>query len=222
MKGRKFGGAEQRHCCISWRSYSISILLTGGYCKHSIAPLLEISHIVAYREEKRRVSFADKGSSEILVVKMTEVNQINKKILEKMIKLEKLIKSFGAKNDEIATSTILLNKEVEQKVESLEGMHATALSCRRRFSPEWILDSGASRHVTGAQSELLSYKSHPSTNKETIQTVDGTWQPIKGIGTVNCPPSINLTSVLHVPSFPVNLLSLSALVDQIDCRPSFF
>ena len=27
--------------------------------------------------------------------------------------------------------------------------------------------------------------------------------------------------MLHVPSFPVNLLSLSALVDQIDCRVSF-
>ena len=50
---------------------------------------------------------------------------------------------------------------------------------------------------------------------------DGTCQPIKGIDTINCTPSINLTSVLHVPSFPVNLLSLSALVDQIDCRVSF-
>ena len=39
---RKLGGAEQRDCCVSW-SYSISIfLLTGGYCKQSIALLLVI------------------------------------------------------------------------------------------------------------------------------------------------------------------------------------
>jgi hypothetical protein len=50
-----------------------------------------------------------------------------------------------------------------------------------------------------------------------MQTVDGTPQPIKGVGTVQCTP-IKLSSVLHVPAFPVNLVSLSALVDQLDCR----
>jgi hypothetical protein len=34
---------------------------------------------------------------------------------------------------------------------------------------------------------------------------------------VQCTP-IKLSSVLHVPAFPVNLVSLSALVDQLDCR----
>jgi len=85
----------------------------------------------------------------------------------------------------------------------------------------WILDSGASKHVTGQSNEFASYTPYPSTYKETIQTADGTHQPIKGVGTVKCSPSIMLSSVLHVPSFPVNLLSLSALVDQMDCRVSF-
>ena len=69
------------------------------------------------------------------MAKMMEVNQVNEKILEKLVELEKLIKSIGAKNDEIATSTILLNKKVEQKVESLDGMHANVLSCMRSFFP---------------------------------------------------------------------------------------
>jgi hypothetical protein len=43
---------------------------------------------------------------------------------------------------------------------------------------------------------------------------------MKGVGTVMS-PSITLSSVLHVPSFPANLLSLSALVDQMDCLVSF-
>ena len=67
------------------------------------------------------------------MAKMMEVNQVNEKILEELVELEKLIKSIGAKNDEIATSTVLLNKEVEQKVESLDGMNANALSCRSFF-----------------------------------------------------------------------------------------
>jgi hypothetical protein len=40
----------------------------------------------------------------------------------------------------------------------------------------WILDSGASTHVTG-RSEFASYASYPPTHKETIQTADGTYQP---------------------------------------------
>ena len=82
----------------------------------------------------------------------------------------------------------------------------------------WILDSGASKHVTGTLSEFASYNPFAPMRNETIQTADGTAQPIKGVGTVQCPPSITLSSDLYVPSFPVNLVSLSALVDHMDCR----
>jgi hypothetical protein len=45
--------------------------------------------------------------------------------------------------------------------------------------------------------------------------------PISGIGLVRCSPSITLSLVLHVPSFPVNLLSVSSLVDQLNCTVLF-
>jgi transposase InsO family protein len=82
---------------------------------------------------------------------------------------------------------------------------------------EWILDSGASKHVTGNIREFDSYSQYPPTHRGTIQTADGTAQSIKGVGTVQCTPNIKLSSVLHVPAFPVNLVSLSALIDQQDC-----
>jgi hypothetical protein len=50
----------------------------------------------------------------------------------------------------------------------------------------WILDSGASTHVTCRRSEFASYAPHPPTHKETIQTADGTYQPVIGVGTVRC------------------------------------
>lgn len=64
----------------------------------------------------------------------------------------------------------------------------------------WILDSGASRHVTGMSSEFTSYTPYSYTRKETIQTADGTSQLINGVGTVHCTPSITLALVLYVPS----------------------
>ena len=67
--------------------------------------------------------------------------------------------------------------------------HASILS--QRSHPDWILDSGASKHVAGTSMEFESYIPYPPTCKETIQTADGTSQPIKGIGTIQCTPLLN-------------------------------
>ena len=83
---------------------------------------------------------------------------------------------------------------------------------------DWVLDSGASKHVASSSKEFVSYTQYPPTCNETIQTVDGTSQRIKGVGIVQCTPNIKLSSVLHVPAFPLNLVSFSALIDDIDCR----
>jgi hypothetical protein len=83
---------------------------------------------------------------------------------------------------------------------------------------EWVLDSGVSKHVAGKSCVFESYHKTPPTHKGTIQTADGTKQPIIGVGTVKCTSNISLKSVLHVPVFPVNLVSLSALIDGIDCN----
>jgi hypothetical protein len=99
-----------------------------------------------------------------------------------------------------------------------EGNYAHAFVPTQVTQLKWILDSGASKHVTGTSSEFTSYIKYPPTRKEIIQTADGTPQPIKGVGTVQCTQSIKLSSVLYVPTFPVNLISLSVLVDQLDCR----
>src|SRR5436190_1701404 len=52
---------------------------------------------------------------------------------------------------------------------------------------------------------------------ETVQTVDGTFQPIRGTGSAHYTPSITLSSILHVPSFPVNLMSVSCAIDDLKC-----
>jgi hypothetical protein len=46
---------------------------------------------------------------------------------------------------------------------------------------------------------------------ESIQTADGTAQPVVGKGTVNY-GSVTLSNDLHVPSFLINLLSINAII----------
>jgi len=96
-----------------------------------------------------------------------------------------------------------------------KGTQAQALASTYRHGIEWIIDSGASKHVIGISSSFKTYTPH--SYSETIQTADGTSQSIHGVGSVECTPSLYLSSVLHVPSFPVNLLSVSSLVDQFKC-----
>jgi hypothetical protein len=100
-----------------------------------------------------------------------------------------------------------------------KGTHAQALASTYRHNIEWVIDSGASKHVTGISSVFKTYTPH--SYSETIQTTDGTSQPIHGVGSIECTPSLCLSSILHVPSFPVNLLSISSLVDQFKCIVTF-
>ena len=92
-----------------------------------------------------------------------------------------------------------------------KGTQAQALASTYRHNIEWVIDLGASKHVTGTSSSFKTYTPH--SYSETIQTADGTSQPIHGVGSIECTPFLCLSSVLHVPSFPVNLLSVSSLID---------
>jgi hypothetical protein len=60
----------------------------------------------------------------------------------------------------------------------------------------------------------IIYTTIPSTQKETIEIGDGTAHPVRGVGTTKCTPSIILSFVLYVPSFPINLLLLSDFVNH--------
>jgi hypothetical protein len=66
-------------------------------------------------------------------------------------------------------------------------------------------------------SDSIMFKSYkPLSDKEKVQTADGTFCSIAGIGNVTCTPNIQLSSVLHVPNFTNNLMSVSQLVDDLN------
>ncbi|KAJ0971969.1 hypothetical protein J5N97_019928 [Dioscorea zingiberensis] len=77
---------------------------------------------------------------------------------------------------------------------------------------DWVVDSGASHHVTTDLSNLSLHQ--PYTETETVVIGDGTCLPITHTGSMclsTLHDSLSLTNVLHVPSMSLNLISVLAL-----------
>jgi transposase InsO family protein len=92
--------------------------------------------------------------------------------------------------------------------------------CYNHCKASWLIDSGASRHMAGNHEVFSSYV--PEKREQIVKLADGSSQIILGSGTVMCSPDMSLSSVLHVPSFPINLLSISCITKELNCAAIFF
>ena len=71
----------------------------------------------------------------------------------------------------------------------------------------WIIDSGASDHMTSLSSLFKTYS--PCSGNKKIRIVDGSFSAIAGEGSITLSKHIDLKNVLHVPKLSYNLLSVS-------------
>jgi hypothetical protein len=65
-----------------------------------------------------------------------------------------------------------------------EGTQAQALASSYKHHIDWVIDSGTSKHFIEESHSFTTYIPYP--HSETIQIVDGTSQPIHGVGSVEC------------------------------------
>jgi len=87
-------------------------------------------------------------------------------------------------------------------------------------SRHWILDSGASFHVTGIQNKFDSL--HLSNKFPSINIDDDTQSHVLRNKVVHPTPSLTLTNILYVPKFSVSLFSISQLTKQNNYKVTFF
>ena len=79
----------------------------------------------------------------------------------------------------------------------------------------WVLDSGATDHITGNESLLSSLST--SGYLPCVTMANGSQIQSQGLGTANPLPSLSLDNVLYIPGSPFNLLSISRLTSSLDC-----
>ena len=80
-------------------------------------------------------------------------------------------------------------------------------------SNDWLIDSGASKHMTGFKESFVKLSEHESPHK--VKLGDDYQYPIKGSGEssykLDSGKSLKMKNVLFVPGLKKNLLSISAL-----------
>ena len=84
----------------------------------------------------------------------------------------------------------------------------------------WVIDSGASAHMTGTPSILPSY--HPNSSIPNVHIADDRLCPVRGSGTSRAIATLSLHNVLYVPRFPTNPLSISARTKTLNCGVLFY
>jgi Reverse transcriptase (RNA-dependent DNA polymerase) len=82
----------------------------------------------------------------------------------------------------------------------------------------WIIDSGASDHMTPIAQKICQKEC----SNHHINMPNGTSVHASQLGKAKLGPNLELTNVLHVPSFSQNLLSVSKLTKANNCAAIFF
>ena len=97
----------------------------------------------------------------------------------------------------------------------------TGTLCLTTYSMNvWIIDSGASDHMCHDIHQFVNYTSIENENQE-VTIPDGTKQKIKCKGTVILHNGITQHDVLFVVKFKYNLISVSKLSSNIQCKIFF-
>ncbi|KAH9718013.1 retrovirus-related pol polyprotein from transposon RE1 [Citrus sinensis] len=85
---------------------------------------------------------------------------------------------------------------------------------KEKLSGKWILDTGASRHMTGSRELMTDLQ---NIGPSPIGLPNGTCSHAQGEGTVEFGNNLRLNHVLYVPDLNCNLISLACLINDLQC-----
>lgn len=97
-------------------------------------------------------------------------------------------------------------------------VHSGKICMLSNNSSYWIIDSGASNHMTDNKHVFSSL----NVTNSLVTLADGSSSTAIGIGNDHPSSNPSLNSSLYIPQFPMNLLSMSKLIKSLNCSKTFF
>lgn len=126
---------------------------------------------------------------------------------------------MSAKQFEQLLKLLPVQKEEQDLDSPFFGMAVCNTVTTIADSEEWIIDSGATDHMTANLSLVTNVK--PANSCLTIKLPTGARAVISHIGDVCLSNGLRLIGVLHVPNFNHNLLSIHKLAQDNNCQVMF-
>jgi hypothetical protein len=83
---------------------------------------------------------------------------------------------------------------------------------------QWILDNGATDHVCNSLSLFTHHRSIPPLR---VKLPNGSFVSTEIVGDIQVTSTLTIHGVLYMPNFHYNLISLSKIVLDLDCRIVF-
>ncbi|RVW74752.1 Retrovirus-related Pol polyprotein from transposon TNT 1-94 [Vitis vinifera] len=142
-----------------------------------------------------------------------EASPFNK---EQMEMLQKLLSPLLSVQSQTGSSS---NQVIGSRTLAHKGNFLSAFTAGKKRKKPWIVDSGASDHMTGDATIFDTYSSCP--NNLTVRIADGSLSKVAGTGSVVLSRDLTLNSVLLVPNLDCNLLSISKLTKEKRCITNF-
>ncbi|RVW21347.1 Retrovirus-related Pol polyprotein from transposon TNT 1-94 [Vitis vinifera] len=142
-----------------------------------------------------------------------EASPFNK---EQMEMLQKLLSPLLSVQSQTGSSS---NQVIGSGTLAHKGNFLSAFTAGKKRKKPWIVDSGASDHMTGDATIFDTYSSCP--NNLTVRIADGSLSKVAGTGSVVLSRDLTLNSVLLVPNLDCNLLSISKLTKEKRCITNF-
>nr|GEV59605.1 cysteine-rich RLK (receptor-like protein kinase) 8 [Tanacetum cinerariifolium] len=120
----------------------------------------------------------------------------------------------------ISYLAFLFGYYVKKKHRCSYAYFAKSGNCLFSSSTKWVIDSGASYHMTSNSHIFNKFDTHTSSSHVTI--ADGSISQVLGYGTINLSPLISLSLVLSLRKFSFNLLSVSRITSNLQCSVRFY
>ncbi|RVX20036.1 Retrovirus-related Pol polyprotein from transposon RE2 [Vitis vinifera] len=142
--------------------------------------------------------------------KASPFNKEQKEMLQKLLSpLLSVQSQTGSSSNQVIGSGTLAHK----------SNFLSAFTAGKKRKKPWIVDSGASDHMTGDATIFDTYSSCP--NNLTVRIAYGSLSKVAGTGSVVLSRDLTLNSVLLVPNLDCNLLSISKLTKEKRCITNF-